>query len=53
MVVAAPFYYHVESEARIVEYFETIAERAPVPIVLYNIPQNTHVPLTPAMVRAG
>src|SRR5207253_3632980 len=47
LVVAAPLYYHVESEARIVEYFETVAERASAPVVLYNIPQNTHLTLTP------
>jgi len=49
-VVAPPFYYPVASEARIVEYFETVAERVAAPIVLYNIPQNTHLGLTPSAV---
>ena len=51
LVVAAPFYYPVASEARIVDYFETVAKRAAAPIVLYNIPQNTHLSLAPSTVR--
>ena len=51
LVVASPFYYHVASEARLVDAFVTVAERAAAPIVLYNIPQNTHCPLTPSAVR--
>jgi 4-hydroxy-tetrahydrodipicolinate synthase len=50
LVVAAPFYYPVTSEAGVVEYFETVAERASAPVVLYNIPQNTHLPLAPSTV---
>ncbi len=52
LVVAAPLYYAVDSETRIVEYFATVAERAAAPVVLYNIPQNTHLPLAPSAVRA-
>lgn len=50
-VVAAPFYYPIASEPRVVEYFERVAERAAAPVVLYNIPQNTHLPLAPSTVR--
>jgi dihydrodipicolinate synthase/N-acetylneuraminate lyase len=52
LVVATPFYYSVESETRLIDHFTAVAERAPVPILLYNIPQSTHCPLTPAVVRA-
>jgi 4-hydroxy-tetrahydrodipicolinate synthase len=52
LVVATPFYYPVESEARLVEHYVRVAERASAPIVLYNIPQHTHCPLTPAVVRS-
>lgn len=52
LVVAAPFYYQVASDARVVEYFETVAERASAPVVLYNIPQNTHLALAPSTVRS-
>jgi 4-hydroxy-tetrahydrodipicolinate synthase len=51
LVVAAPFYYPIASEASVVEYFETVAERASAPVVLYNIPQNTHLSLAPSTVR--
>jgi 4-hydroxy-tetrahydrodipicolinate synthase len=51
LVMATPFYYHVASEARLVDAFVTVAERAAAPVVLYNIPQNTHCPLTPSAVR--
>jgi 4-hydroxy-tetrahydrodipicolinate synthase len=50
LVVAAPFYYNVSAEASVVGYFETVAERAAAPVVLYNIPQNTHVALAPSTV---
>ena len=50
LVVAAPFYYHVAEEARVVEHFVAVADRAPAPVVLYNIPQNTHLPLAPSVV---
>lgn len=50
LVVAAPFYYHVDEEARVVEHFVAIADVAPAPVVLYNIPQNTHLPLAPSVV---
>jgi 4-hydroxy-tetrahydrodipicolinate synthase len=52
LVVATPFYYEVASEARLVDAFVSVAERAAAPVVLYNIPQNTHCPLSPSAVRA-
>lgn len=51
LVVAAPFYYPIASEARVVEYFATVADQASAPVVLYNIPQNTHLTLAPSTVR--
>ena len=51
LVVTAPFYYHVAEEARVVEHFVAVADRAPAPVVLYNIPQNTHLPLAPSVVE--
>lgn len=52
LVVTAPFYYPVTSEVHVVDHFATVAEHAPAPVVLYNIPQNTHLPLTPSIVGA-
>jgi 4-hydroxy-tetrahydrodipicolinate synthase len=51
VVVASPFYYSLASETSIVDYFEAVAERASSPVVLYNIPQNTHLALAPSTVR--
>ncbi len=50
LVVTAPFYYEVSVEDRVVEHFVAVADEAPAPVVLYNIPQNTHLPLTPSVV---
>jgi 4-hydroxy-tetrahydrodipicolinate synthase len=52
VVVTTPFYYAVDADRQLVDYFAAIAERAPAPVVLYNIPQNTHVRLAPSVVRA-
>lgn len=49
--VTSPFYYPVPSESLLVRYYETIAERIGPRLMLYNIPQNTHVWLTPDVVR--
>ena len=51
VVVAAPFYYQVASDAAIVDHYAAIADRSAAPVILYNIPQNTHRPLTPGIVR--
>ena len=40
----------VAEEARVVEHFVAVADRAAAPVVLYNIPQNTHLPLAPSVV---
>lgn len=50
LVVTAPFYYNVADEARVVEHFVAVADRAAAPVLLYNIPQNTHLPLSPSVV---
>jgi 4-hydroxy-tetrahydrodipicolinate synthase len=52
LVVTTPFYFPVVSEPRLVDHFAAVADRAPVPVVLYNIPQHTHCRLTPAVVEA-
>ncbi len=47
VVVTPPFYYPVTDGSRLVWYFETIADRMALPMLLYNIPQNTQVSLPP------
>ncbi len=49
-VVATPYYFQAD-EAVQRAHFDAIAAATPLPLVLYNIPQMTHNPLTPATVR--
>lgn len=44
VVAVAPYYLGVSQEA-ILEHFRRIAASAPAPLILYNIPQNTHNPM--------
>ncbi len=44
IVAVAPYYYAVPQEA-IRAHFLAVARRAPVPLILYNIPQCTHNPV--------
>jgi 4-hydroxy-tetrahydrodipicolinate synthase len=41
----SPFYVSVSQQA-IIGHYTQIAEHSPVPVLLYNIPQNTHNPLS-------
>ncbi len=40
-----PLYYPMDQTA-LIAHFEAIAEEAPAPLIIYNIPGNTHNPLT-------
>lgn len=40
----APLYYPVDQDG-LVTHFESIADAAPAPLIIYNIPGNTHNPL--------
>ena len=50
VVVTSPYYFGVDAAAQIC-HVETICASCALPVVLYNIPQNTHNPLTPATIR--
>ncbi|TFG64089.1 MAG: dihydrodipicolinate synthase family protein [Spirochaetales bacterium] len=43
-VAVSPFYFKAD-QAAIIRHYDTIAAASPVPVILYNIPQNTHNPL--------
>lgn len=43
--VCSPYYYPVDDADAVARHYLRIAEVAPVPILLYNIPQNTHLAL--------
>lgn len=46
VVVATTPYYYLASQGEVVAHFQAIARATPLPVLLYNIPQNTKVPLT-------
>lgn len=43
-LVPPPFYFPL-STAAVIDYYERVAEASPVPIILYNIPRMTKVPI--------
>jgi len=48
-LVMPPYFAHL-NDAEIIAHYETVASKAPLPIVLYNIPGNAGNALTPAIV---
>jgi dihydrodipicolinate synthase/N-acetylneuraminate lyase len=51
VVATSSYYYTVTNQDAMFEHFTRIAEASPLPVILYNIPQNTGVNLQPATVR--
>ena len=49
VLVAPPFYYPMD-QASVLAFYRRIAEAAPVPILVYNIPQFTKVVVEPATI---
>jgi 4-hydroxy-tetrahydrodipicolinate synthase len=49
-VVAAPPYYYATGQPELIEYFEKLAARMPLPLYLYNMPTYTKVMLEPKTV---
>src|SRR5256885_899931 len=49
VLVAPPFYYPMD-QASVLAFYRLIAEHAPVPILVYNIPQFTKVVVEPATI---
>jgi len=45
IVAVAPYYLAVNQDA-ILRHFRTLAQASPVPLIPYNIPQNTHNPMS-------
>ena len=50
LVITPHFYRGQMTPAALANHYETIADASPVPLVLYNIPQNTGVALSPETV---
>jgi len=55
VVVATTPYYYLPSQREVVAHFQAIARATPLPVLLYNIPQNTkvHITLPTCMELAG
>lgn len=45
VAACSPYYYPSSDEPALARHFAELADAAAVPLVLYNIPQNTHQPL--------
>src|SRR5438270_2870359 len=51
VLVAPPFYYPMD-QASVLAFYRRVADAAPVPVLVYNIPQFTKVVVEPATVAA-
>jgi dihydrodipicolinate synthase/N-acetylneuraminate lyase len=49
-LVAAPPYYYATGQPELIEYFEKLADRMPLPLYLYNMPMHTKVMIEPKSV---
>ena len=49
-LVAAPPYYYATGQPELIEYFEKLADRMPLPLYLYNMPMHTKVMIEPKTV---
>jgi 4-hydroxy-tetrahydrodipicolinate synthase len=50
-IVATPPYYYVTGEDGLFGHFETIARKSALPLVMYNIPEWTHLFVPPSVVQ--
>jgi dihydrodipicolinate synthase/N-acetylneuraminate lyase len=48
VVATSPYYYPFADQAALMRHFLSIADASELPVILYNIPQNTAINLTPA-----
>lgn len=50
-VVAAPPFYYAAAQPELVEYYQHLAHRLPLPLYLYNMPMHTKVMIAPNTVK--
>lgn len=50
-VVAAPPYYYATGQPELIEYYQRLAPRLPLPLYLYNMPVHTKVMMEPNTVK--
>jgi 4-hydroxy-tetrahydrodipicolinate synthase len=51
VLVAPPYYYPID-QPTVLSFYRTLAAKSPLPVLVYNIPQNTKVVADPATVAA-
>lgn len=52
VLVRPPAYFAAAtSEASLLEYYRAVADASPVPVLVYNIPKHTHLPLAPGLLQ--
>jgi 4-hydroxy-2-oxoglutarate aldolase len=52
-LVVTPAYYGGQmTTAALMRHYETLADRSPIPILLYNVPKFTHINLSPGIVAS-
>jgi 4-hydroxy-tetrahydrodipicolinate synthase len=51
-VVCSPYYYQVNDERVLLHHFEAVADKSQIPLLIYNIPQNTHINIPPKVIRS-
>ena len=51
VVATSPYYYPINDQAALIRHFISIADASELPVILYNIPQNTAINLTPDSLR--
>lgn len=52
-VVAAPPYYWTASQSELLCYFRALADRSPLPLLLYNMPARTQTVIQPETIQAA
>lgn len=51
VLVSAPPYYHVPGQDELIQYYNHLANRLPLPLFLYNMPANVKVMIEPRTVQ--
>lgn len=51
VVATSPYYYPLSDQVALVRHFSMLADTSELPLILYNIPQNTAIHLAPASVQ--
>ncbi len=51
LILTPSYYIDRMDDAALIEYFTFLADRSPIPVLIYNVPKYTHVNVSPNVVR--